>query len=113
MTPDELRARCLALPGAVEEFPFGAGVSVFEVRGKVFALSALGAEPLRVSTKCHPGLAESLRMSYAAIAPGYHLNKRPWITTTLGGDAPDELVRDLVEDSHDLARPRARPRAGG
>jgi predicted DNA-binding protein (MmcQ/YjbR family) len=42
--------------------------------------------------------------------PGYHLNKRHWITITLGGDAPDELVRDLVQDSHDLVRPRPRAR---
>jgi predicted DNA-binding protein (MmcQ/YjbR family) len=25
---------------------------------------------------------------------------------TLGGDAPDQLVRDLIEDSYDLVRPR-------
>lgn len=110
MTAAELRERCLGLPGAVEEFPFSPGVSVFKVGGKMFALTALADGPLTVSTKCDPGLSETLRVSYDAIEPGYHLNKRHWITTTLGLDVPDELVRDLVEDSYDLVRPRPRGR---
>jgi predicted DNA-binding protein (MmcQ/YjbR family) len=103
------------MPGAEETFPFAPGVSVFKVAGKVFALSRLAAEPLEVSVKCDPPLADDLRASYDAIRPGYHLNKRHWITVTLGGDAGDALVRDLIEDSHDLVRPRPRRRgaAGG
>ena len=102
MTPAELRDWCLAQIGAAETFPFGAGVSVFKVGGKMFALSRLTSEPLEVSVKCEPELAVQLRHSYEAIRPGYHLNKRHWNTITLDGDAPDQLVRDLVEDSYDL-----------
>ena len=43
-----------------------------------------------------------LRASYAAIRPGYHLNKRHWNTITLDGSLADKLVRDLIEDSYDL-----------
>lgn len=110
MTPQELRTWCLELPGAQETFPFSPGVSVFKVAGKMFALTRLTAVPLEVSVKCDPPLAEDLRASYEAIRPGYHLNKRHWITVTLGADAEDRLVRDLIEDSHDLVRPRARRR---
>ena len=110
MTGDELRDWCLSMPGAVEEFPFVAGLSVFKVGGKMFALSALAGEPLTVSVKCDPVLAESLRASYASIAPGYHLNKRHWLTITLNADAGDDMVRDLVQDSYDLVRPRRRRR---
>jgi predicted DNA-binding protein (MmcQ/YjbR family) len=111
MSPEELRAWCLELPGAEETFPFRPDVSVFKVAGKVFALSRLKAAPLEVSVKCDPALAEDLRASYDAIRPGYHLNKRHWITMTLGADAGDALVRDLIEDSHDLVRPRPRRRS--
>jgi predicted DNA-binding protein (MmcQ/YjbR family) len=100
--PRELRRFCLSLPGASEEFPFSPGVSVFKVEGKMFALSRLDDEPLEVSVKCEPGLAVELRVSYDAIRPGYHLNKRHWNTVTLDGSLPDRLVRDLVEDSWDL-----------
>jgi predicted DNA-binding protein (MmcQ/YjbR family) len=98
----ELRDCCLAHTGAVEEFPFGPETSVFKVRGKMFALSALDRTPLSVSLKCEPELAEQLRNSYPAVRPGYHLNKRHWNTVTVDGDLADQLVRDLIEDSYDL-----------
>jgi predicted DNA-binding protein (MmcQ/YjbR family) len=96
------------MPGAVEEFPFGPETSVFKVRGKIFALSALRGKPLAVSVKCDPVLAESLRNSYTSIVPGYHLNKRHWLTVTLNADAGDAMVRDLVQDSYDLVKPKRR-----
>ena len=49
MTPAALRKWCLARAGVAEEFPFGQGVSVFKVAGKMFALSPLKSKPpLRV-----------------------------------------------------------------
>ena len=98
----ELRRWCLAQVGSGEDFPFGPEHSVFKVAGKMFALSALGRTPLELSVKCEPDLAVELRDAYAAIRPGYHLNKRHWNTLTLDGSLPDQLVRDLVEDSYDL-----------
>jgi predicted DNA-binding protein (MmcQ/YjbR family) len=98
----ELRRWCLAQPGAIEDFPFGPNASVFKVAGKMFALSMLERTPLEVSVKCEPDLAVELRHSYSAIRPGYHLNKRHWNTITLDTSLPDQLVRDLIEDSYDL-----------
>jgi predicted DNA-binding protein (MmcQ/YjbR family) len=102
MDAAELRRWCLAQTGAVEDFPFGPEHSVFKVGGKIFAISALDRTPLEVSVKSEPELALELRAGYAAIRPGYHLNKRHWNTVTLDGSVPDGLVRDLVEDSYDL-----------
>jgi len=102
VTPAELRRCCLGLAGAEEGFPFGRVTCVFKVAGRIFALSALDQEPLAVSLKCEPALAEDLLASHAAIVPGYHLNKRHWITVTLDGSLDDAMVRDLVEDSYDL-----------
>ena len=102
MTAPGLRRCCLDRPGASEEFPFGPQTSVFKVAGKMFALSRLDGQPLEVSLKCEPELSELLRAGNAAIRPGYHLNKRHWITVTLDGSIPDTMVRDLVEDSYDL-----------
>ena len=102
MTSARLRRLCLSFPGATEEFPFGEGVSVFKVGGKMFALSRLAGRPLEVSLKCEPELAAQLRLTYSAIRPGYHLNKRHWNTITLDGSLEEAMVRDLVEDSYDL-----------
>jgi len=112
----ELREQCLALPGSVEEFPFGDEVSVFKVGGKMFALSHLEGEPLQLSVKCDPELAVQLRTAYPAIAPGYHLNKRHWNTITLDGSVADPMVCDLLGDSYDLvvaSLPKARRPDGG
>jgi predicted DNA-binding protein (MmcQ/YjbR family) len=102
MTPQELKAACLALPKAREEFPFDDTNSVFKVEGKMFALSRLAGTPLRVSLKCDPELALQLRATYPAITGGYHLNKRHWNTVVLDGSVPDALVKQLIEDSYDL-----------
>ncbi|MEV5598534.1 MmcQ/YjbR family DNA-binding protein [Streptomyces sp. NPDC052496] len=107
-----LRAVCLDFNGATEEFPFPGHreVCTFKVGGKIFALSSLDAEPLSVSLKCDPDLAERLRAAHPEIVPGYHLNKRHWNTVSLAGALDDRLVLDLIEDSYDLIVARL-PRA--
>lgn len=102
MDPGELRDHCLSFTGAEETFPFGPRTSVFKVAGKMFALSQLGADSLRVSLKCELELAEALREAYPAVIPGYHLNKRHWNTVIIDGSLPDETIRDMIEDSYAL-----------
>jgi predicted DNA-binding protein (MmcQ/YjbR family) len=116
MNPILLRDLCLSFAGAEETFPFGPETSVFKVAGKMFALSALGADSLRVSLKCEPPLAEALRAAHEAVIPGYHLNKRHWNTVIIDGSLPEQMLADMVEDSYDLvvsALPAARRRALG
>jgi len=108
---EELRAACLAMPGAIETFSFGPGCSVFKApNGKLFAVSVTSSEPLDISLKCDPVLAEALRRHHDAIVEGYHLNKRHWITVTLNADVPDTMVLDLIQDSYDLVTPPQRGR---
>ena len=103
MTARELVAACLEPAGSVEERPFrDPDVTVFKVGGKIFAITRLEADPLRVSLKCEPELAQQLRVTYPAITPGYHLNKRHWNTVAVDGSLPEQLLRDMVEDSYDL-----------
>ena len=111
MSPDELRDYCLSLRGAEETFPFGPETSVFKVGGKMFALSGLGEEPLRVSVKCEPELAEALRAAHAAVIPGYHLNKRHWNTVVIDGSLTDDAIRDMIQDSYDLVVSNLPPRS--
>ena len=97
-----LRDLCLSFRGSDETFPFGFETSVFKVAGKMFALSRLDADPLSVSLKCEPLLAEQLRAGHPAISAGYHLNKRHWNTVSLDGSLPDQMIADMIEDSYDL-----------
>ena len=44
------------------------------------------------------------------MTPGYHLNKRHWITIALGGDLPADEIEELIADSYALVA-RGLPRA--
>jgi predicted DNA-binding protein (MmcQ/YjbR family) len=95
-------AACTAKPGALEDYPFGDGVAVFKVVGRMFALVPLGEPPGSVNLKCDPGLAVALRDRYDGITPGYHLNKQHWNTVVLDGSVPGEEVLELIDHSYDL-----------
>ncbi|HEX8975070.1 MAG TPA: MmcQ/YjbR family DNA-binding protein [Solirubrobacteraceae bacterium] len=106
-----MRKWCLSFTGSEETFPFGENTSVFKVDGKMFALSPLHTEPLSVSLKCEPLLAEQLRAAHPAIGAGHHLNKRHWNTVLIDGSLPSSMILDMIEDSYDLVvsqLPRAR-----
>ena len=102
-----LRNYCLSLPGATETFPFEPAVSVFKAaNGRMFAIAGATSKPLDVTLKCDPDIGLALRAEFASVVPGYHVNKRHWITVTLGGDVPDRRIRQLIEDSYDLVAGR-------
>jgi predicted DNA-binding protein (MmcQ/YjbR family) len=102
MTRDDVFDLCAALPGAVEDYPFGNGVAVFKVGGRMFALIPLEGTPGRVNLKCNPELALDLRSRYASIRPGYHQNKRHWNTVELDGSIEDSELRWMIEHSYEL-----------
>lgn len=107
----DLIAYLLARPGAVETHPFGDEPDVYKVNGKMFAILSRTPEPMPISLKCDPDLAEALRQAHRAITPGYHLSKRHWNTITLDGSVADDELLGMIDHSHDLvAGAQGRPR---
>lgn len=96
------RAALLARPGAEETYPFDAVTLVAKVGGKMFALLATNSAPVQLSLKVDPDFGDLLRATYPAIVPGYHLNKRHWITLTLDGSLEPALVDELIDGSYRL-----------
>jgi predicted DNA-binding protein (MmcQ/YjbR family) len=92
----------LTKPGAEETTPFGPDTLVYKVGGKIFALTSPDDFPSTINLKCDPERSIALRDQYAAIIPGYHMNKRHWITLTLDGSVPPQLVRELIDHSYAL-----------
>jgi predicted DNA-binding protein (MmcQ/YjbR family) len=101
-TKDQLRNYCTSKPFVKETYPFDAVTLVFKVMGKMFALCNVNDNPLEVNLKCEPELSELLREKYDAIKPGYHMNKRHWITITLDSSIPDHDVCFLIDLSYEL-----------
>ena len=112
MDPAYLRKICLAFPGSYEDYPFGPETAVFKVRAhiaggathesRLFALSSLDAADFYVNLKCEPALAEQLRAAHPEITGAWHMNKTHWNGVRLDGSLPDDMIRDMVEDSYDL-----------
>jgi predicted DNA-binding protein (MmcQ/YjbR family) len=98
---EEVSEFASAMAGVVEEQPFGPDVDVLKVSGKIFAILSPESSPEAISLKCDPELAIALRLQYAAVIPGYHLNKRLWNTVQLDGTVPDDEVLQMVTHSYD------------
>lgn len=107
MTHKKLEEYILSKAGAWLDYPFGEEVAVYKVgsknTGKMFALIPEGKDPVQVSLKCDPLLAEKLREAYESVQPGYHLNKKHWNTIVCSGQLPEEELFALIDLSHRLA----------
>ena len=99
MNLELLIKQCMSYPEVEQTIPFGPDVLVYKVCGKMFALTSPDSFPTTVNLKCDPDRALELRDEYDAIQPGYHMNKKHWNTVTLDGSVPDELEREMVEQS--------------
>ena len=103
----------LSMPNTKLDYPFGEDVAVYKTghkgtnpdaddRGRMFALISEKSDPVRISLKCDPQLAEVLREKYETVMPGYHLNKKHWNTIVLTGQLPWEEVQGLIRHSYEL-----------
>ena len=98
---ERLAAYLLAFPETTQESPFGPGVDVYKVAGKMFALIGGDPETPSISLKCEPARALALRARFAAVTAGYHLNKTHWNTVRLDGTVPEDELLAMVEHSYD------------
>ncbi|MCF7826808.1 MAG: MmcQ/YjbR family DNA-binding protein [Candidatus Marinimicrobia bacterium] len=96
----ELESILLAYPDAWLSFPFDKTTAVFKVSKKMFALVDMEGTPLSINLKCNPNDAQILRSQFAAIIPGYHMNKDHWNTVILNGSLDPDLVKELIENSY-------------
>ena len=100
MTLTAIRQYCLAKTGASEELPFDDKTPVFKVGGKIFAIT--DADAASINLKCDPERALELRASHEAVQPGYHMNKKHWITVLFDGSIPKGEVQSWIDDSYAL-----------
>jgi len=102
MDLEELRNYCLAKPNVEECYPFDEVTLVFKVSGKMFLLTGLNEVPLSINIKADPEIAIEQRERYAAVTPGYHMNKKHWNTVALDGSIRNSLIKEWIDDSYGL-----------
>jgi predicted DNA-binding protein (MmcQ/YjbR family) len=92
---------CMAKKGVTEEFPFDNNTLVYKVMGKLFALTHVD-DFWGINLKCDPEIGVQLREGYSAVQPGYHMNKKHWITVQMDGSISDKLIKSWIDASYDL-----------
>lgn len=102
VTHKEVEEYLLSMPNARLDYPFGEDVAVYKAGDRMFALVAEKSNPIRISLKCDPKLAQTLREKYESVMPGYHLNKKHWNTIVMSGQLTWEEVQDLIRHSYNL-----------
>lgn len=113
MTPDftQLEKHLLGYSETYLGYPFGDHVAVYKVRlsdsdHKMFALVSEQKGILRLSLKCDPLLAQTLRDKYESVLPGYHLPKKHWNTIVLTGQLDWQELIALIDHSYQLVSGR-------
>ena len=104
MNHKEVEEYILSMPNSRLDYPFGENTAVYKSGDKMFALISEKSEPLQLSLKCDPLLAETLRQKYETVLPGYHLNKKHWNTILLTGQLSEDEIKDLIRHSYELVK---------
>ncbi|GLB52623.1 hypothetical protein NBRC110019_16630 [Neptunitalea chrysea] len=104
MNIEQLYNFCLSKKGVTDSFPFNEDTLVFKVAGKMFCLTSLLDWELgtpKLNLKCDPEKSETLRATYEAVNPGFHMHKKYWNTVTLHSDLSDIEVTKLITHSYE------------
>ena len=90
--------------GAYKEYKAEWGVDRYMIRDKMFAMHGGDGEGKEIITlKLDPAEGQFLRERYKGdIVPGYYMNKEHWNSLYVGGDVPDEVLRDMADKSYAL-----------
>ena len=72
------------------------------MKGKIFLLAGLDNPTLQFNVKCNPEKAIEWRERFAAVQPGYHMNKKMWNTVIVDGSIPGKTLREMIDDSYRL-----------
>ena len=108
MTISQAITLCHTFSDAYLDYPFGPEWAVMRhgEGGKSFALIYEHQGCPCINLKAEPVEVVVLSQAYAAITPGYHMNKRHWLTVVLDDTVPLAMLTDLVAQSYRLTLPQ-------
>lgn len=107
MNIEEFRDWCLSFKGVYDKMPFEKATSEYDRNLLVFCVADKWFCFVNVEVfdfcniKCDPGQIQALQDRYEGIRPGYHMNKKHWISVAFDRDVPDKTIKDLVRQSYE------------
>lgn len=108
MNIETFRDYCLSFARVRADFPFGKASSAYDRNLLVFYVADkwfcfVNAEAFDFcNLKSTPERIVRLRERYEDIGPGWHMNKKYWISVRLDGDVPGDVIRELIRESYEL-----------
>lgn len=99
-----LDAYLLAKPGVTKDFKNEWNWMRYHVGGKMFAAVCMNDEgtPVYITLKLEPAAGAFWRGQYEDVIPGYYMNKVHWNSIRPDGQVPDEILRDMLDQSYVL-----------
>lgn len=101
---------CLTFPDSFEDYPFD-DPNFTAIRRKsnlkLFALIFERNGKIWINLKAEPLKADFWKDAYSAVVPGWHMNKRHWISIILDGSMTDADILPLICDSYLLTAPKS------
>ncbi|MCF2443260.1 MmcQ/YjbR family DNA-binding protein [Dyadobacter sp. CY345] len=108
MNSEAFRTYCLSLNQTNEKMPFNKAKAhydknllVFSVFDKWFCFFNVDSFDF-CDINCSPEESQQLQDQYEGIKPGYHMNKKHWISVCFNRDVPDAKILELITKSYGL-----------
>ena len=108
MNIEEFRDYCQSFKGVQEKMPFwdvsdkySRDVLCFYIGSKWFCFVNIEVFDF-CCLKCEPERNLELQEAYQGIKPGWHMNKRHWMSVYFNQDVPDNTIKELVRQSYDI-----------
>ena len=96
-------AYCQSKPGAVKEYKAEWEAMRYLVGGRMFVMQCEDNKGrLAITLKCDPLHGQMLRDQFDDIRPGYYMNKLHWNSVDANGDVPDDVLRQMADESYRL-----------
>ena len=96
----DVREYGLSLPHATERCPFGPDTLSLEIGGKMFCLMDLSGHWQFYNLKVDPDFSIELQDRYPSIRPGYHMNKRHWVSVDFDNRIPRRVEEELIRHAY-------------
>lgn len=94
---------CLSKQGVTKDFKMEWEATRFLIQTKMFVMIGYNKEKKEIiSLKLNPEYGLLLRSEYQDIKPGYYLNKDHWNSINMNGNVPDDLLKELIDQSYQL-----------
>ncbi len=103
MKYDWIEGYCLSKKSVIREYKVEWDAVRYMIKDKMFVLQGDDNKGnLIITVKLNPEFGELLRLKYEDIIPGYHMNKVHWNSLFLDGDVPDDVVKEMLDESYNL-----------